>query len=492
MKKITLVGVVFLFGLFVFGVYKGITVLTGDSFDKAIKQFEKGRYARSIESLNRLAATADYDELERIYYYRVRAVNRLAESLEDEYASELKAAAAEKRNRPGFEEAVEKIKSSLSEVNEKINGDLDLLIARQQSRIIPGGRFYNEFTARFRGSPYIEDLMFEELDNISRTEPERFIDTAASFYSRYPDSPYLPRIINMIMDSMRKGTATISGRSDQILNMITNYAARYPTSPDINRILVCTGDNVNLRNSPSTSAQLAGRIDRHTVLIQLERSMDTMQIGDARDYWYRVASVTGETGWIFGSFVNQIDPSEYADKTGKEVWSIVEDFSDWTDSNTPANWIHIEGATSSTVSFTARQEDRIAIVNSGADRLSGLFMRQPEARAFTVSVKAKFVEGDSVYIAARNVDGTNTFYIRLGSDSVESSGRIIPLDTSRWHEYTLSSDDGKYARLYLNNELIAGKIEPEKLSHFTKRGIYTLFTPEGENGVCEIEYIKIR
>lgn len=490
MKKIIAAAAVILIGGLIF---LGVKIFSRDNLEFAIAEFEGADYIGSIIILNRLSATAKYDELEKIYYYKCRAINSLADEIEGDYSSELTDAAAENKNSEAFERYRKKIEIKLAKINEKINGDLALVITRKKSRVISKGKFYDEFTGRFKGSPYIEDLDFEELQKILKTEPDRIAASIVSFYGRYPNSPYLSQIVKMIMDSMKSGASSFSDRGDAVLKMITSYAKKYPTSPDISKILVCSGDDVNLRNSPGTEGKLVGKVARDTILIQLEKSMDTAQIGDVRDYWYRVSTIGGQSGWIFGKFIQQADPAKYeSDSDGDEVWTVTEIFDEWSDSNTPKNWSHADDAGKTSIGFTAHGARKIALLDSPKGTRGGLFTRFSSTRAFTVSARGRFIKGDGAYLFAYAIDGGKSFYVRLSPESINASGRIIPLDTTGWHVYTLTSRDGRHADLLIDGDLISGKIEPVNSPLFMTRGVYALYSSAEDESRLEAEYIKIK
>lgn len=492
MKK--LIFIIILAAAAVTGIVFAAKHFSTDTIESAIEDFEDADYIDAIVVLNRLAPSADYESLEKIYYYRCRSINRLADELEDDYSSELETSALENKGTPAYVKAAAKIEKKITKINEKIKGDLALVPARKKSRIVSGGAFYSEFIGRFRGSPYIEDLDFEELEKRRKTEPERTVESVIAFYSRYPNSAYLSQSVKMILDVMRDGTASFAGKGDDLLRMIGAYAVRFPTSPDINRIYVCQGNDVNLRDSPSTTGKLVGKIPGDTILIQLEKSMDTFQVGDVRDYWHRVTTVTGLTGWIFGKFVKPVDPSKYADAASAETeaWTINEEFSEWTDSNTLKNWSHVENARKEALTFSAEGGAKRAILNSGPAESAGIFTRHSSTRAFTITSRARLIKGDSVYLAVYSMGSGKVFSLRLKPGALEVSGRSIPRDTSLWQEYTLRSFDGRYADLLIAGELISAKIEPVDDKRFSLRGVYALFSPAGEEALCETEYIRVR
>jgi hypothetical protein len=470
----------------------GFFIFSKNDIEKAIDEFEDGDYRESILLLNRLAKIADYDRAEKVYYYRCRAVNRLASKLEDKFSDELVEAAQEKKNTESFREAKKEIEEYLANLNRKIDGDLTLVPAMKKSRIVPRGKFYEEFMARYRGSGLIEDLQFEEVQNMGKTDPDRLIPAMINFYNKYPNTDYISSIVKILFDGLQSGRLKASGNEDVLWKIIIAYVKRYPTSPETNKLFSCTGDNVNLRNSPGVDGKLVGKIARDEILIQLEKSMDTTQVGDVRDYWYRVASLKGPKGWIFGKFLSPIDLSQYKESGAEESWTMEELFSEWSDSHTPANWTHVPEGDKAGINFSVKGSNKIAELNSSKGSASGLFSRFNASRAFSIQSRARFTGGDGFTIFAYSPGGDTAYYVKLTADQVDVCGRTIPLRTTDWHDFLLSSDDGRYARLMIDGEAVSSKIEPVKSGHFPTRGIYCLYSSKNENSRGEMEYIKAR
>ncbi len=470
----------------------GFFIFSKNDIEKAIDEFEDGDYKEAILMLNRLAKTSDYDKGEKVYYYRCRAINRLAAKLEEKFNDELIDAAQEKKNTENYKDAKQDIDEYLADINKKIEGDLALVPALKKSRIVPRGKFYEEFMARYRGSGLIEDLQFEEVQNLGKTDPDRLIPAMINFYNKYPNTDYISSIVKILFDGLQSGRLKASGNEDVLWEIIIAYVKRYPTSPETNKLFSCTGENVNLRNSPGVDGKLVGKIARDEILIQLEKSMDTTQVGDVREYWYRVASLKGPKGWIFGKFLAPIDLSQYKDAATEESWTMEENFAEWSDSHTPVNWTHVPGGDSAGINFSVKGGKKIAELNSAKGSSSGLFSRFNASRAFSILSRARFTGGDSLTIFAYSPGGVAAYYVKLTADQVEVCGRTIPLRTTDWHDFLLSSDDGRYARLMIDGEAVSSKIEPVTSGNFPIRGIYCLFSPKNENSRGEIEYIKVR
>jgi hypothetical protein len=170
----------------------------------------------------------------------------------------------------------------------------------------------------------------------------------------------------MLFSSFRRAIRKWANRKGDIRYHIS-YGRRYPTSPEINLIYTCTGDGVNLRNSPGVNGQRVGSIPSSAVLLQLEKSMDTSQVGDVRDYWYRVADLTGQQGWIFGKFMKPFNIGDYQQEETGEKWTLDENFADWVDSNTPSSWTQVDDSGRGSISFVNRGTMRVALVSAGKE-----------------------------------------------------------------------------------------------------------------------------
>lgn len=470
-----------------------ITILfSKDPIEKALDAYEHANYRRAIKMLNHLLKTADYETAEKLHYYRCRAVNGLARQLEEKFSDELSEAAQEKRHTEGFRRAKHEIEEYLANCNEEIEGDLAFVPAMKKSRIVPRGRFYDEFVARYRGSAYIQDIQFEQIEAMAAAEPDRLIPAIVGFYRAFPRSDYLARMVRIIFDALQRGDSGMKGNEEAVWEIIIAYAKRYPTSPETGRIFTCTGDKVNLRNSPGTEGKLVGKVDRDAICIQLEKSMDTTQVGDVRDYWYRIATLKGQRGWIFGKFLAPADLSKYREPETAESWSIEERFAEWIDSHTPANWTHLPEADPAGISFSAVGGRKIASVSSRRGTSAGLFMRSNAPRAFTIKARGRFAGGDGLTLFAYVIGTGAAYVLKMRPGAVDVSGRTVPLNTAAWHDYELSSEDGRYATLRIDGEVVSSRIEAVKSPQFQRSGIYSLCSSKDESSQGEIEYLKIR
>jgi hypothetical protein len=461
--------------------------------DDAIEQYEDGDYVEALQMLNALARRATYDRGELIYYYRCKSINRVAERLERRFDDELKIIAAPGTPKDRRESEKRDLEETLRDMNADIQGDLGISISGGTGRIVPGGRFYDEFVSRYKGSRYIEDLDFEEVEKVERTDRGRLLVALSGFYSKYPGTSYLSQIIRILFNNLEKSSADFSGRTDMLTGLIAEYGRRYPTSSEMHRIFTCKGDGVNLRNTPGVQGKIVGKVKQDEILIQIEKSMDTVQIGESRDYWYRVMTLAGMQGWIFGKFLAPIDIAKYGGPAAREeAWSFEEIFSEWSDSNTPKNWIHVVGADTRSILFYEKAGQRIAKLSSAAESGAGLYRRVPGAGAFTIVARGRYISGESLALVAYSMGVRGAWSVRLGREEIDVSGRRIPLGTAEWHDYRITSEDGKYASVYIDGELMSSRIPPRREAEYTAPGIYCLVSNKGQDSAAELEHVKYR
>ena len=81
--------------------------------ESAINDFEDGDYIDAIVALNYFVKTGDYEVGEKVYYYRCKSLNNLAEELEKDYDDELVSASLENKDKPEFEKYKQKIEKKL-------------------------------------------------------------------------------------------------------------------------------------------------------------------------------------------------------------------------------------------------------------------------------------------------------------------------------------------------------------------------------------------
>ncbi len=488
-KSAIISGIVLLLAIIILVVY---FFTRGVSVESAIRDFEDGDYVDAIIALNTFVKTANYEDGEKIYYYRCKSLNTLAEELESDYEDELKDASLENKDKPEFEKYKNKIEKKLAQINSKTGGDLEFIPSAKKSRIAPKGLFYNEFASRYRGSLFIEDLDFYEIKKAMATDQARLFDYMSRFYKKYPGSNYTPQMISIIFDAIRDGAAGMEANSEFLKNIIYSYAAKYPTSQEVSRLYISAGDSVNLRNSPGVTGAPAGKTVKDELLIQIEKSMDMMQVGDTRDYWYRVSTLRGVKGWIFGKFLKPLDIQSITTSNQMEIWSVEDYFTAWSDSNTPENWNHIKDADASAVSFKKLTSGNIVVFNSKGIANTGLYSRFNTSRTFKIMVRGRFVSGAPVILAAYSIEKGDMYSIKLDSEKVDVNGRSIPIKGTDWHNYELASEDGKFASFSIDGQMVSGRIPSVTNNIFSDRGVYILYQYAGGLSSCEIEFVKIK
>lgn len=488
-KSAIIAAIIFLIVISITAVY---FITRGDTIESAIRDYEDGDYIDAIVSLNSFIKTANYEDGEKIYYYRCKSLNTLAEELEDDYEDELKDASLENKDKPEFEKYKQKIEKKLNSINSRTGGDLEFIPAAKKSRISPKGLFYNEFASRYRGSQFIEDLDFYEIKKAVASDQTRIFDHMNRFYKKYPGSNYTPQMISIIFDAIRDGAAGMEANSDFLKTIIYNYAAKYPTSQEVSRLYISAGDSVNLRNSPGVTGAPAGKTIKDELLIQIEKSMDMMQVGDTRDYWYRVSTLRGVKGWIFGKFIKPLDVQSITTSNQMEIWTIEDYFTAWSDSNTPENWNHINGADASAVIFKKTTSGNIIVFNSKGIATTGLYSRINTSRTFKIMVRARFLSGAPVILAVYTIERGENYYIKLEGEKVDVNGRSIPIHGTDWHNYELASEDGKFATFSIDGQIVSGRIPSVTDSTFSDRGVYMLYQYAGGVSSCEVEFIKIK
>jgi hypothetical protein len=490
MKKLIGVGVILLIAagfLVYYFFFRADTLLT------SIEKFENGNYKSAVIILNKLLLSAGFDEAEKIYYYRCKSLTRLAETIERRYDDELKAASKSNTDVEDREDSIREINSVLKEINEELKSDLILLADNNAPRIVSRGLFYSQFLERYQGSRYIEDIDFEEVDKAARIDRGNFLRAVASFYGKYPNTTYISQLVPMLFDCLKAGGVGIAGNDELLKKMIVHFGRKYPTSSEFQRIFTCNGEKVNLRNSPGVNGKVVGKVELGKILIQLEKSMDSVQIGESRNYWYRVSDLNGLQGWIFGKFLNSFDVSLYTEAASEERWTLDERFQQWIDSNTPVKWIHPEGSSKSAISFYEKAGMKIVKLSAAHGQRSGLFRRMTSPYSFVISAKGRFIQGNGFILFGYVLSDNNSgYYIKLKNMEVDINGRRIPYQTSLWHEYRLESSDGKFAKIYIDGELISGRIPVVTIGEFSGRGLYCLYSSAAEESAGELEYLKVR
>ncbi|HEV3470802.1 MAG TPA: SH3 domain-containing protein [Pyrinomonadaceae bacterium] len=70
---------------------------------------------------------------------------------------------------------------------------------------------------------------------------------------------------------------------------------------------ITTASGVRVRKEPRTGAEEVGRLRLGVVVGELERSAQRERVGEAEDYWFRVAAPNGVEGWVFGGLTAAFD-----------------------------------------------------------------------------------------------------------------------------------------------------------------------------------------
>ena len=183
------------------------------------------------------------------------------------------------------------------------------------------------------------------------------------------------------------------------------------------------------------------------------------------------------------------DISKYKIEEAAEKWTLEENFLSWSDSNTPENWRQLNEEAKNAIGFTNYGKSRLATLNSKQGERAGLFARYNASRAFTVLARARYTGGDGFTVFVYSL-GDEVFRLSLTKELVDICGRSIPMHTGDWHDYKLTSDDGKTATLIVNGEIISRRIPAIKDNAFASRGLYALYSDYAEESKGELEYIK--
>ncbi|MDY6968450.1 MAG: SH3 domain-containing protein [Spirochaetota bacterium] len=482
---------IFIFFACISIIFSVLYFLKDSNINDAIKSYDNEDFYESISILNTLYKVSDYENGERIYYYRVKALNRLAQELEQEYKEELEIISQDDEIGEERRNVKKRVLEELMKINSEIESDLVIVASRGTARIVSNGRFYDQFIARYNGSRLIESLDFEELQKIELTDGDKLINAIVIFKKKYPATSYLPQLFKMIINNLQKGGTNLRGNEDFFVDLIQEYGRRYPTSQEFHRIYICKGNNVNLRNSPGINGSVVGNVKMGDILIQFEKSMDSSLIGDVRDYWYRVGNLSGIQGWIFGKFLKSMEVSQDDLIEKGENWILEESFQDWADSNTPQNWMHIRNSVKASISFSIKGSKSITQLNSAKGGTAGLFRRFVSSGSFNILAKARYVAGNSFVLFAYNLGDGRVYYLKLLDEEINVSGRRIPIHTSDWHEYYLVIERKGFAKLLIDGEIILGRIPPVKSKLLSLKGLYCLVSTESELSLGEIEYLKI-
>lgn len=73
------------------------------------------------------------------------------------------------------------------------------------------------------------------------------------------------------------------------------------------RQMIAAASNVRVRSGPDVAAQEVARLKLGTVVTASARTAEQAEIAGKREYWFKVALQSGETGWAFGGFLRGYD-----------------------------------------------------------------------------------------------------------------------------------------------------------------------------------------
>lgn len=88
-----------------------------------------------------------------------------------------------------------------------------------------------------------------------------------------------------------------------------------------------TAADLRLRISPNTTAVEIGHLDRGEEVKIVQRSADSVQMGDKNAYWYKITTSSGLTGWAYGTGLavesDEGNTQEAQEKTEKRLRQVV-------------------------------------------------------------------------------------------------------------------------------------------------------------------------
>ncbi len=81
-----------------------------------------------------------------------------------------------------------------------------------------------------------------------------------------------------------------------------NLASKNSNNPAAKTERIITASGVRLRSSPSVNADEISKLTLGTIVSEQEHSHTKEKNDTGEDYWYKVSTTEGKTGWVFGSF----------------------------------------------------------------------------------------------------------------------------------------------------------------------------------------------
>lgn len=98
---------------------------------------------------------------------------------------------------------------------------------------------------------------------------------------------------------------------------------------------IITGTSVRVRASSSTSSKEVTQLNFGTIIKSSGRSSNKDKVGDKEDYWYKITTSDGKSGWVFGGFLESFDDKRrdiiYLNISSDRLKNESADFDDFSD-----------------------------------------------------------------------------------------------------------------------------------------------------------------
>lgn len=104
----------------------------------------------------------------------------------------------------------------------------------------------------------------------------------------------------------------------QLLFALNTPASAQEVSLGGARQKITTASAVRARTAPEVSATEVTRLRLGSVVSADARSAEQTEVGNRKDYWYRVALPDGRQGWVFGALLTDYDPAR-RDETVRRI-----------------------------------------------------------------------------------------------------------------------------------------------------------------------------
>ena len=112
---------------------------------------------------------------------------------------------------------------------------------------------------------------------------------------------------------MKRRTHTAALACCCLLLALVSPAAGQEVKLDAARQKITTASFVRARSTPEFAAAEVARLKLGTVVAAVARTQEQSQIGEKRDYWYKVELPGGAPGWVFGGLLADYDPARRAE-----------------------------------------------------------------------------------------------------------------------------------------------------------------------------------